>query len=206
MAVYAALPSREGWATYSRDRRPTTAVRLVARGHDNARIRYRPNLRDDAHFACLFPPSALCVFHEIRLLATPSSLLHFLSGCQYSVYPADWKPDTTYRPATKAAKEYPFTLDPFQKQAIQYIERNESVLVSAHTSAGKVGDVYVFILEKTRRMSCVGPTRHVSFNKNVLRPDIDDVRIDVFCLLVLSLAVCSLPSCMRHVPQNGWEG
>lgn len=57
---------------------------------------------------------------------------------QYSVYPADWKPDTTYRPAAKAAKEYPFTLDPFQKQAIQYIERNESVLVSAHTSAGKV--------------------------------------------------------------------
>lgn len=57
---------------------------------------------------------------------------------QYSVYPADWKPDTTYRPARKPAKEYPFTLDPFQKQAIQYIERNESVLVSAHTSAGKV--------------------------------------------------------------------
>lgn len=55
------------------------------------------------------------------------------------MYPADWKPDTTYRPAAKAAKEYPFTLDPFQKQAIQYIERNESVLVSAHTSAGKVG-------------------------------------------------------------------
>lgn len=57
---------------------------------------------------------------------------------QFSVYPADWKQDTTYRPASKPAKEYPFTLDPFQKQAIQYIERNESVLVSAHTSAGKV--------------------------------------------------------------------
>lgn len=57
---------------------------------------------------------------------------------QYSVFPADWKPDNTYRPPAKPAKEYPFTLDPFQKQAIQYIERNESVLVSAHTSAGKV--------------------------------------------------------------------
>lgn len=54
------------------------------------------------------------------------------------MYPVDWKPDNTYRPASKPAKEYPFTLDPFQKQAIQYIERNESVLVSAHTSAGKV--------------------------------------------------------------------
>lgn len=57
---------------------------------------------------------------------------------QYSVYPVDWKRDNTYRPAPKPAKVYPFTLDPFQKQAIEYIERNESVLVSAHTSAGKV--------------------------------------------------------------------
>lgn len=35
------------------------------------------------------------------------------------------------------AKTYPFTLDPFQKQAIKCLERGESVLVSAHTSAGK---------------------------------------------------------------------
>ncbi|KAJ1559087.1 ATP-dependent RNA helicase mtr4, partial [Cladochytrium tenue] len=32
---------------------------------------------------------------------------------------------------------YPFTLDPFQSTAISIIERNESILVSAHTSAGK---------------------------------------------------------------------
>jgi ATP-dependent RNA helicase DOB1 len=35
------------------------------------------------------------------------------------------------------AKSYPFTLDPFQRLAVGCIERNESVLVSAHTSAGK---------------------------------------------------------------------
>ncbi|CAG8458277.1 12786_t:CDS:10 [Ambispora leptoticha] len=35
------------------------------------------------------------------------------------------------------ARTYPFTLDPFQKVAINCIERSESVLVSAHTSAGK---------------------------------------------------------------------
>ena len=34
-------------------------------------------------------------------------------------------------------KEYKFTLDPFQQQSVACIERNESVLVSAHTSAGK---------------------------------------------------------------------
>eukprot|EP00045_Choanoeca_perplexa_P013276 m.149698 g.149698 ORF g.149698 m.149698 type:complete len:1039 (+) comp16301_c0_seq3:72-3188(+) len=38
---------------------------------------------------------------------------------------------------TKMAKEYPFTLDPFQRESLRCIERQESVLVSAHTSAGK---------------------------------------------------------------------
>ncbi|KAF7495704.1 ATP-dependent RNA helicase mtr4 [Sarcoptes scabiei] len=37
----------------------------------------------------------------------------------------------------KPAKEYKFTLDSFQKEAILCIENNQSVLVSAHTSAGK---------------------------------------------------------------------
>jgi ATP-dependent RNA helicase DOB1 len=37
----------------------------------------------------------------------------------------------------KAARVYKFDLDPFQKAAVACIERDESVLVSAHTSAGK---------------------------------------------------------------------
>ncbi|KAK5900351.1 hypothetical protein CgunFtcFv8_025315 [Champsocephalus gunnari] len=37
----------------------------------------------------------------------------------------------------KAAKEYPFVLDPFQREALLCIDNNQSVLVSAHTSAGK---------------------------------------------------------------------
>lgn len=35
------------------------------------------------------------------------------------------------------AKQYPFKLDPFQEEAIRCIENKRSVLVSAHTSAGK---------------------------------------------------------------------
>ena len=35
------------------------------------------------------------------------------------------------------ARVYPFTLDPFQQRSIDCLERDESVLVSAHTSAGK---------------------------------------------------------------------
>ena len=33
--------------------------------------------------------------------------------------------------------QWPFELDPFQKQAIIHIESQESVFVAAHTSAGK---------------------------------------------------------------------
>jgi ATP-dependent RNA helicase DOB1 len=40
-------------------------------------------------------------------------------------------------PQRKPAREYKFTLDPFQQVSIHAIQRNESVLVSAHTSAGK---------------------------------------------------------------------
>ena len=52
-------------------------------------------------------------------------------------------PDYPYIPINqhvspaKPARTYPFTLDPFQQVSISSIERNESVLVSAHTSAGK---------------------------------------------------------------------
>jgi len=37
----------------------------------------------------------------------------------------------------KAAREYPFKLDPFQQTAVNCLEMGESVLVAAHTSAGK---------------------------------------------------------------------
>ncbi|MCQ2819514.1 MAG: DEAD/DEAH box helicase, partial [archaeon] len=47
----------------------------------------------------------------------------------------------TYEPLKKLpsqlAHEYPFKLDPFQLKAIQCLENKQSVLVSAHTSAGK---------------------------------------------------------------------
>ena len=46
-------------------------------------------------------------------------------------------PLSEYVPPVEPARTYPFTLDPFQATAIASIERNESVLVAAHTSAGK---------------------------------------------------------------------
>ncbi|XP_047228503.1 exosome RNA helicase MTR4 [Girardinichthys multiradiatus] len=61
-----------------------------------------------------------------------------VEGCSHEVaLPAD----EVYKPLKprvgKAAKEYPFILDPFQREAILCIDNNQSVLVSAHTSAGK---------------------------------------------------------------------
>lgn len=52
---------------------------------------------------------------------------------------ADWKytPLESHQFVDPPARVYPFELDPFQKMSIAAIERNESVLVSAHTSAGK---------------------------------------------------------------------
>lgn len=46
-------------------------------------------------------------------------------------------PIAQHVPPPVPARVYPFELDPFQKVSVASIERNESVLVSAHTSAGK---------------------------------------------------------------------
>jgi hypothetical protein len=54
------------------------------------------------------------------------------------------------------AMRYPFTLDPFQQQAVARLERNESVFVAAHTSAGKtVVAEYAVALAKQRGTRCI---------------------------------------------------
>lgn len=49
----------------------------------------------------------------------------------------DYVPISEHKPPAEPARTWPFTLDPFQQVSIASIQRNESVLVSAHTSAGK---------------------------------------------------------------------
>ncbi|RMZ66091.1 hypothetical protein GMOD_00005160 [Pyrenophora seminiperda CCB06] len=49
----------------------------------------------------------------------------------------DYVPINEHKPPQEPARTWPFTLDPFQQVSIASIQRNESVLVSAHTSAGK---------------------------------------------------------------------
>jgi ATP-dependent RNA helicase DOB1 len=66
---------------------------------------------------------------------------HDKSVRSYSAYPknlpAGMELPKPTPPPDKPAKEYPFPLDPFQAQAVGYIDKEESVLVAAHTSAGK---------------------------------------------------------------------
>ena len=49
----------------------------------------------------------------------------------------NYTPISEHKPADPPARTYKFELDPFQRTSVNAIERGESVLVSAHTSAGK---------------------------------------------------------------------
>lgn len=81
------------------------------------------------------------VVDEKMLLDGPRIKIHTLDTLEQCTHEVAVPPDTEYaalRPYLgPPAKEYPFTLDPFQKEAILCLQNSQSVLVSAHTSAGK---------------------------------------------------------------------
>eukprot|EP00112_Aurelia_sp_Birch-Aquarium-sp1_P016633 Seg379.1 transcript_id=Seg379.1/GoldUCD/mRNA.D3Y31 product="Exosome RNA helicase MTR4" protein_id=Seg379.1/GoldUCD/D3Y31 len=81
------------------------------------------------------------------------------SGCEYlPLQMTDEKP----------AKEYPFILDPFQKEALKCLSNNQSVLVSAHTSAGKtvVAEYCIAMsLQKKQRVIYTTPIKALSNQK-----------------------------------------
>ena len=69
-----------------------------------------------------------------------SNLNHQQHNIQHQVsLPPDYAyvPISQHKPPENPARTWPFELDPFQKVSIASIQRGESVLVSAHTSAGK---------------------------------------------------------------------
>ncbi|XP_050666669.1 exosome RNA helicase MTR4 [Leptidea sinapis] len=74
-------------------------------------------------------------------LANSRIVIHTLDaeeGCTHEVAIPPNQEYTALKPiASEPAKEYTFILDPFQKEAIMCIDNLQSVLVSAHTSAGK---------------------------------------------------------------------
>ena len=66
------------------------------------------------------------------------------------------------------AKQYAFKLDTFQQQAVDYIERGDSVLVAAHTSAGKTAVAEYAIAKSLRdgqRVIYTSPIKALSNQK-----------------------------------------
>ncbi|KAJ3214758.1 ATP-dependent RNA helicase mtr4, partial [Clydaea vesicula] len=77
-------------------------------------------------------------------------------------------PISQHKRPDKPAREYPFKLDAFQETAICSIERNESVLVSAHTSAGKtvVAEYAIALsLKNKQRVIYTSPIKALSNQK-----------------------------------------
>ncbi|XP_042906930.1 exosome RNA helicase MTR4 [Parasteatoda tepidariorum] len=67
--------------------------------------------------------------------------IHVVETVEACLHEVAVPPDSDYMPLRQSqnppSRNYPFLLDPFQKEAILCLENNQSVLVSAHTSAGK---------------------------------------------------------------------
>lgn len=102
----------------------------VAVKEESDRVESDPEIKDDEDDknAELEALRVRIITHQ---LVSPESCTHEVAA----------HPDQEYIPLQPftgvPAKEYPFVLDPFQKQAILCIDNSQSVLVSAHTSAGK---------------------------------------------------------------------
>lgn len=85
----------------------------------------------------------------------------------YSAYPPNYVTPAQLEPY-EPAKQYAFELDPFQKQAVGYVDKNESVLVAAHTSAGKTAVAEYAVaksLKQGQRVIYTSPIKALSNQK-----------------------------------------
>lgn len=94
------------------------------------------------------------------------------TNCQHDVsipnsYHSDYDFTQLQFPET-LAKEYQFSLDAFQRQSVKCIEKNENVLVAAHTSAGKTAVAEYAIataLRNKQRVIYTSPIKALSNQK-----------------------------------------
>lgn len=104
-----------------------------------------------------------------QLGESPAKLKTF---CQHDVslpgnYPQEYDISALKLPE-KPAKEYNFSLDAFQRESVKCLERDESVLVAAHTSAGKtvVAEYAIALaLRKNQRVIYTSPIKALSNQK-----------------------------------------
>jgi len=122
---------------------------------------------------------AVWKYQHVSELAKDDNLIHKI------MYPPDWPVETDLEerskpfPPFEMAKSYPFELDPFQKRSIECVERNENVLVAAHTSAGKTTVAEYAIaksLKEGARVIYTSPIKALSNQKyRELQEEFDDV-------------------------------
>jgi ATP-dependent RNA helicase DOB1 len=104
-----------------------------------------------------------------REIATGTS--HDKSVRSYSATPKHLPPGHIPQivvPPLEPSKTYPFPLDPFQQQSIHFIDKEESVLVAAHTSAGKTAVAEYAIaksLKANQRVVYTSPIKALSNQK-----------------------------------------
>ncbi|CAL53584.1 Helicase, C-terminal [Ostreococcus tauri] len=95
---------------------------------------------------------------------------------------------------TKPAKSYPFELDTFQQKAVEVLERKESVLVSAHTSAGKtvVAEYAIAMaIRDGQRVVYTSPLKALSNQKyRELREEFEDVGLMTGDVVINPSASC----------------
>ncbi|KAF2480261.1 rRNA-processing arch domain-containing protein [Neohortaea acidophila] len=106
----------------------------------------------------------------------------------------DYVPISQHKRPEKPAREWPFTLDPFQEVSIASIERNESVLVSAHTSAGKTVVAEYAIaqcLQNNQRVIYTSPIKALSNQKyREFQADFKDVGLMTGDVTINPTATC----------------
>ncbi|KAK4958330.1 ATP-dependent RNA helicase mtr4 [Elasticomyces elasticus] len=106
----------------------------------------------------------------------------------------EYVPISQHKRPEKPAREYPFTLDPFQEVSIASIERNESVLVSAHTSAGKTVVAEYAIaqcLKNNQRVIYTSPIKALSNQKyREFNADFGDVGLMTGDVTINPTATC----------------
>lgn len=118
----------------------------------------------------------------------------------------DYVPIAEHRPPETPARTWPFTLDPFQKVSIASIERGESVLVSAHTSAGKTVVAEYAIaqsLKNNQRVIYTSPIKALSNQKyREFSAEFGDVGLMTGDVTINPTATCLVMTTEVWLPSN----
>ncbi|KAI1616610.1 rRNA-processing arch domain-containing protein [Exophiala viscosa] len=106
----------------------------------------------------------------------------------------DYVPISQHKSPAEPARTWKFQLDPFQQVSIASIERNESVLVSAHTSAGKTVVAEYAIaqcLKNNQRVIYTSPIKALSNQKyREFQADFGDVGLMTGDVTINPTATC----------------